>query len=234
MKGIPFWPVALTVAVAVGCSDATRSNATANNRSGAESSAVGTTGDADRTRVPAGDNDFVHDIVVANTAEIELGKMAVERGSSPDVKKFGQMMIDDHTKAATTLRAVTSQYLIAAPEQLDEKHRELRDKLAALKGADFDREYLSAMVDGHETVLDKLASRTDKDELANWKARRANPATGKRERVEVQSLTVIPEKSDNAVTMSINQWAADTYPVVYAHLEAAKDANAAVKKRMTH
>jgi len=234
MKGLNFWPVALTIAVAVGCSDTKRNNARANNGNGAESSAVGTTGEADRTRVPAGDNDFVHDVAIANTAEIELGKMAVERGSNPDVKKFGQMMIDDHTKAATTLRAVASQHNIPAPEQLDEKHRELRDKLAALKGADFDREYLSAMVDGHETVLDKLASRTDKDELANWKARRPNPATGKKEKVEVHSVTVVPEKSDNPVTMSINQWAADAYPVVYAHLEAAKDANAGARKRMTH
>jgi predicted outer membrane protein len=110
----------------------------------------------------------------------------------------------------------------------------LRDKLAALKGAQFDREYVSAMVDAHETVLDKLESRTDKAELANWKARRANPATGKKEKVEVESLTVVPEKSDNVVTMSLNEWAADAYPIVYAHLEAAKDANAGVKKQMTH
>jgi putative membrane protein len=233
MRRIAFLPVALAAAVAVGCSNPNRTNA-ATNAIGSDSSAVGTTGASDITRVRAGDKDFVHDIGIANTAEIELGKMAVERASSADVKKFGQMMIDDHTKAGETLRMIASQDNIPVPDQLDEKHRELREKLAGLKGTEFDRQYMSAMVDGHETVLDKLESRTDKTELANWKARRANPATGRKEKVGVETVTVVPEKSENAVTMSINQWAADAYPVVYAHLEAAKDANAGIKKRMTH
>jgi putative membrane protein len=232
MKRIVFLPAALAVAVA--CSNTNRGNTSTNSGTGSNSSAVGTTGDSDRTQVSAADKDFVHDIVIANLAEIELGKLAVAQASSADVKKFGQMMIDDHTKAAAKLSAVVNQYNVPVPDQLDQKHRDLRDKLAALNGADFDREYASAMVDAHETVLDKLESRTDKAELANWKARRANPTTGKKEKVEVESLTVIPEKSDNVVTMSINRWAADAYPVVYAHLEAAKDANAGVKKRTSH
>lgn len=43
----------------------------------------------------------------------------------------------------------------------------------------------------------------------------------------------MPEKSDNPVTLSINQWAADTYPIVYAHLQAARMLDRAVKKRTT-
>jgi len=224
--------VALIAAVAVGCA-ADRGNAPPNNQSRADSSAVGTTGDPERTRVSAGDTDFVHDIAIANAAEIELGRMAVERAANANVKKFGQMMVDDHTKAGEKLSAVASQYNIPVQGQLDEKHRQLRDKLAGLHGAEFDRQYMSAMVDGHEDVLNKLESRTDKAELANWKARRANPATGKKEKVKVETVTVVPEKSDNAVTMSLNQWAADAYPVVYAHLEAAQDAKAGANKRTT-
>jgi len=234
MKRIVFLPVVLASAMALACSDTNRNNGSATNGTGSNGSAVGTTGDADRTRVTAGDKDFVHDIAIANLAEVELGKMAVAQASNANVKKFGQMMIDDHTKAGTKLRAVARQYNLPVPDQLDQRQRDLRDRLAALKGTEFDREYVSAMVDGHETVLDKLESRTDKAELANWKARRANPATGKKEKVEVDTLTVVPEKSENAATMSINQWAADAYPVVYAHFEAAKDANADLKKRMTH
>jgi len=229
MNKILFLPAALAAVIAVGCSDTN----TAPAKSGAsESSAAGTTKETDR--VPAGDIDFVHDVAIANAAEIELGKMAQERASSPDVKKFGQMMVDDHTKAGTKLRALASQHGIPVPDQLDEKHRQLRDKLAGLTGTEFDRQYVSAMVDAHETVLDKLESRTDQKELANWKARRASAATGKKEKLEVEAVALVPEKSDNPVTMSINEWAAEACAVVYAHLEAAKDADAGVKKRMTH
>jgi hypothetical protein len=44
----------------------------------------------------------------------------------------------------------------------------------------------------------------------------------------------MPEKSDNAVTMSINQWAAEAYPTVQAHLDAAKTIDSAIKRRSTN
>ncbi|MGE3705295.1 MAG: DUF4142 domain-containing protein [Vicinamibacterales bacterium] len=231
MKRLTFLPVALAV-VALACGDADRNNAPATNDTESASSPVGTSGDADRSRVPDDDAEFVREVAVANTAEIELGRMAVERASGANVKKFAQMMIDDHTRAAGTLGSVAGRYAIELPTQLDDEHRELRDRLAGLKGAEFDREYMAAMVDAHEDLLDTLGSRTDQKELENWKSRRAS-AAGKNQRVEIEALTVVPEKSDNAVTMNINQWAAETYPVVYAHVEAAKDAEAGVKARAT-
>jgi hypothetical protein len=44
---------------------------------------------------------------------------------------------------------------------------------------------------------------------------------------------VLPEKSDNPNTQAVNQWAADLYPVAYAHLQAAKALRDGVKKRAT-
>ena len=41
-------------------------------------------------------------------AEIELGRLAAERGTSAQVKKFGQMMVDDHTKAGDKLMTIAS------------------------------------------------------------------------------------------------------------------------------
>jgi len=67
---------------------------------------------------------------------------------------------------------VASQYSISVPTELDDKHRDLRDKLAKLQSADFDREYMDAMVDGHKDVLDKVGSRVDKANLAEWKTAR--------------------------------------------------------------
>ena len=98
---------------------------------------------------------------------------------------------------------------------------------------EFDREYIDAMVDGHEKVLDKLGSRVDKDTLDKWKTH-SKDAAGNKVKTEVEAVTILPEKSDNPVTMSINEWAAKAYPVVSAHLDSAKTIKDTLKKRSTN
>ena len=44
--------------------------------------------------VARGDQNFVEDLSYAGMAEIELGRLATQRGSHAEVKRFGQMMID--------------------------------------------------------------------------------------------------------------------------------------------
>jgi putative membrane protein len=230
MKRYGFLSIALAAAVTLGCNSNARHDASATNPPAG--GAVGTAGSGEST-VSNGDKDFVKDLAIANTAEIELGRLAVERGANPEVKKFGQMMIDDHTKANDDLTSVASQHSIPVVNELDDQHRDLRDKLSKLQGMDFDREYIDAMVDGHEKVLDKLGSRVDKDTLDKWKAR-ATDASGNKVKTEVEAVTILPEKSDNPVTMSINEWAAKAYPVVSGHLDAAKTLKDTLKKRSTN
>jgi putative membrane protein len=229
MKRYGFLSIALVAAITLGCN--ANDSRDANAPSG---SAVGTAGTNDRNAVSAGDRDFVRDVSVANMAEIELGRMASERGANAAVKKFGQMMVDDHTKASDKLKPIASQHNIPLATELDDKHRDLRDKLSKLQGAEFDREYMDAMVDGHEDVLDKLGSRVDKASLEEYKASVTDRVTGEKVKAEVDAKAILPEKSDNAITMSINEWAAESYPVVQAHHAAAKALQDSVKKRMTN
>lgn len=232
MKRYGLLTMALVAAVTIGCNSSDRNNANANNPSG---SPVGTAGTADdRNNVSMGDKDFVKDVSAANMAEIELGRLAAEHGTNAEVKKFGQMMVDDHTKAGDKLSAIASQHSIAMATEIDDKHRDLHDKLSKLQGAEFDREYIDAMVDGHNDVLDKLGSRVDKKSLEDYKAKTADRVTGEKIDEKIDASTIVPEKSDNAVTMSINEWAASSYPVVQAHLESAKNIQNTLKKRMTN
>jgi putative membrane protein len=227
MKRYGFLSIALAAALAVGCSNSNKDVSATTPPAGG---AVGTAG---TDSVSNSDKEFVKDMITDGTAEVELGRIAAERAVNPDVKKFAQMMIDDHTKANDELTAVASQHSIPVPTATDDKHTDLRDKLAKLQGPDFDREYINAMVDGHNDVLGKLRSRVDKDTLAKWKAQ-THDAEGRKVEEKVEAVTITPEKSDNAVTMSINEWAAKAYPVVSAHLDAAKKLQDTVKKRMTN
>jgi len=228
MKRTCFLSVALVAAIAAG--GCKRDDHSAAPNPGA---AVGTAGAAADRDVSAGDRDFVKDVAIANRAELEMARLATERGSTPNVKKFAQMMTTDHTKAGAALERVATAHRIEIPADLDDEHKEHGQKLAAKRGLDFDRDYADMMVDGHQAFVDKLESRIDKDTLAKWKSRHVEPASGKKVEAKGEAITVVAEKSDNAVTSSLNQWAAETYPVAFAHLEAAKDLQKGLKRRST-
>ena len=154
---------------------------------------------------------FVNDMAVAGMAEVELGRMAADRASSADVKSFGQMMVTDHTKANEELKPIASQLNIQPTTQLDQKHRDLANRLSKMKGTEFDREYMSAMVQGHQEVLSKLHARAGHQTAgaASQTAGGASAASGE------QALT---------------QWAAKTAPTVQQHLDRAKDIQQKVAK----
>src|SRR5690606_28857010 len=78
--------------------------------------------------------------------EVELGKLAQTNGSSPQVKKFGQMMADDHSKANDELKALAQQKNITLPAALSDKHQKKYNDLAEKKGKEFDKDYIDFMV----------------------------------------------------------------------------------------
>jgi predicted outer membrane protein len=224
MKGIGILTVAAVATFGIACNNDRRAST-------ADTPAVGTAGrDADVSR---GDRDFVNDITIANMAEIELGRMAAQKAANAEVKRFGQMMVDDHTQAGNKLKPIATQHSIPMPTELDDKHRDLRERLSKLSGAEFDREYIQAMVDGHEDVADKLESRIDKERLADYKSKYATP-DGRKTGEEIKVDAVLPENSDNRVTMSVNQWAAESYPVVFGHLQKAKALDETLRKAKTN
>ena len=221
MKNAGFAVVALALALTVGCNKDTGSTT-------GSGGSVGTAGRAD-SGVSSGDRDFVRDVATMNAAEIELAKLATERATGADVKKFAQMMVTDHNGAAEKLKAYASQHNIEVPTQLDDKHRDLSTKLSEKQGLEFDRAYADAMVDAHQDFVNKLESRIDKDTLT-----RATTDNKNAPDASVKATAVAAEKSDNPNTMALNEWAAATYPVAYAHLQAAKDLRDGVRKRSTN
>ena len=226
MRRMGVMAMALAAVVTVGCNRT--DNKTANDAT------VGTAGRD--SGVGIGDRDFVRDVATMNMAEIELSRSALQRAADANVKKFAQMMVDDHTGAGDKLKAFAAQHNVELPAQIDEKHRDLGEKLNAKQGLEFDKDYADAMVQGHEDFVDKLESRIDKDTLSKWKAEyeRKTGDTKERTEAEVKAVAVTAEKSDNPVTQSLNQWAADTYPVAFAHLQAAKDMRDGVRKKSTN
>ena len=226
MKRTYFLTLVLAAALAGGCRG--RDN---EGPPPAGSAPVGTSGEA--ADVKGADKDFVHDAAITGMAEIEIGRIALDHSRDVNVKKFAQMMIDDHTKAGEDLKTVATRHRIELPAQVDDDHRDKAEALGKKTGTEFDQDYADAMVDGHQAFVDKLESRVDKDTLAEWKSKNVDTATGKKMEGKAEAISIVPEKSDNPVTLSLNEWAAATYPTAFAHLQAAKDLQKGVKRRTT-
>ena len=100
-------------------------------------------------------------VVTANQVDIDAGKLATTKGSSAEVKAFGQQMVTDHTgvnKQATEL--VTK--LGVKPEDnptaetLRSGGADNLKHLGELKGDAFDKAYIDHEVAYHQQVLDAL------------------------------------------------------------------------------
>jgi len=100
--------------------------------------------------VTGGDLAFMNDAAPGGMAEVELGKMAADKAQNADVKAFGQNMVKDHSKANDELKQLAAQKKVMLPPDVMPAHKQLMEKLSKLSGADFDKEYVKAMVEAHE------------------------------------------------------------------------------------
>ena len=92
---------------------------------------------------------FAKNAAQGGTAEVQLGRLAATRASSPAVRQFGQQMVEDHSKAGNELTQLAARKNIQLPTELKAEHKALMDKLSQLSGADFDKAYVDGMVDDH-------------------------------------------------------------------------------------
>jgi putative membrane protein len=100
------------------------------------------------------DKKFLTEASQGSYDEIQLGKLAEQKATNPDVKAFGQRMVTDHTKLNTKMKPYAEEWGIAAPTALSPDAQKEYDKLSKLSGNDFDKEYMSDMVSDHSKDLD--------------------------------------------------------------------------------
>jgi putative membrane protein len=128
---------------------------------------------------------FVMFAVMGSTAEIEMGRLAVQKGASEDVRQFGQRMIDDHTRANEELTRLASTKGVVPPATLDAKHQAAMRKMAALSGEKFDREYARMMVGDHKKTVSEFQKEADRGADPDLKAFAAAQLPGLREHLRM-------------------------------------------------
>jgi putative membrane protein len=85
---------------------------------------TGANSDAPRTKpsaptaggkLSAADKTFMMNAAKGGMMEVEMGKMAAQNGQNADVKKFGNRMVTDHSKANSELMALAKQDGVSLP-----------------------------------------------------------------------------------------------------------------------
>jgi len=114
---------------------------------------------------PITDDQFVIKAASSGMHEVELGQLAKTNAASPEVKKFGERMVEDHGKANKELMEIAKGANIGVPAKMLDEHQKMVDKFKKLRGAEFDREYTKHAVESHEKSVELFtnASKNLKD-----------------------------------------------------------------------
>lgn len=96
------------------------------------------------------DKAFVRQALQGGMAEVQLGQLALQKSSNPDVKQFAQKMVDDHTKLGDAMKQVAQQMNVKPPDSLSGKDKSTMAKMSALNGDEFDKAYIRDMVKDHK------------------------------------------------------------------------------------
>ena len=153
--------------------DNTNGNRMATNTNTAQTtgSATPMTAAANTNKPAMGDDvDFLAAASTSGMNEVELSKLAQTKATNPEVKKFAAQMVADHTKAGDELNAIGKKKDVKPATEMDSAHKSILQKLQGLSGAEFDKEYVSAMVDDHEDAVDLFKSQSESGKDAEIKA----------------------------------------------------------------
>ncbi len=130
-----FYAVALAALVWTACDDDDNGNDNRNDFN-----------DADET--------FVEDAAMSNLAEIELGELALTKGTDSLVRIFAENMVNDHAIAQDELSDIANtDDDVDWPANLDDEHQSIWDALSQLEGYSFDSAYIASQVTAHEKAV---------------------------------------------------------------------------------
>jgi putative membrane protein len=109
--------------------------------------------------------DFVSDMI-----EIQSSQLAMDRLSGPE-EDFAKMMINDHTKTSSELKALAAEAHVAVPAAMDSSHQGMLDKLKILHGDDFRKLYFSDQVSGHKdavSLFERYGKGGENSKIKDW------------------------------------------------------------------
>lgn len=114
---------------------------------------------------------FINEAAGANLMEVRLGEVAQRRALSTAVKQFGQRMVTDHSRLQDQLTAMASQNGVGFSPGLSAEHQREINRLQGITALQFDRAYMTLMVQGHQkdvNLFQTQAQSAQSAQVRNW------------------------------------------------------------------
>ena len=92
---------------------------------------------------------FIKAAIQGDIAEVDVGKLAQEKGQSDAVKQYGAMLVKDHGEHKSKAEQVAGQLGVEPPTGSSLMQKATYAKLKVLSGATFDRSFAKSMVKDH-------------------------------------------------------------------------------------
>ena len=107
---------------------------------------------------------FVEQFAMGNRAEIEVGKLAMDKAHNGAVETFARRMANDHTQANDRLAELAKRRNIALPDAPDTEQETMQQRLRNLSGAEFETAYIESQIKGHQKTATLLEWEIDSGE----------------------------------------------------------------------
>lgn len=146
------------------------------------------------------DGKFMMMAATSGMNEITLSNQALSKSSNEDVRKFAQMMIDDHTKAGDELKSLAMTKNMMLPTDADAKHKAALRKMSSMTGDSFDMAYVKMMVKDHEkavAMFQKEASGGKDADAKAFAAKTLPTLQGHLEMARTMMSNIMSGKKDN-------------------------------------
>ena len=120
------------------------------------------------------DAQYLTDAAEILLSEIEIGKLGLAKSSNPEVKKFAQALVTDHTKGLEELNALANKKTISIPSAVTDEGRDEYEKLDKYNAAEFDKKFIDLTTDDHEKGVDKMteiAQKATDADIKSWASR---------------------------------------------------------------
>ncbi|WP_284419616.1 DUF4142 domain-containing protein [Bradyrhizobium sp. SSBR45R] len=110
---------------------------------------------APKAQSAAKDQRFMTDAIEGDLSEVNMGKLAQQKGQSDQVKQFGQALQQDHGEHLQKAQQLASQNGMKLPSEPSKKQQAIYNKLEGLSGNRFDQAFAQAMVRDHQEDIKK-------------------------------------------------------------------------------
>jgi putative membrane protein len=134
------------------------------------------------------DEKFLTEAVQGDLAEVQMGQLAQQKGSSDSVKQFGATLEKDHGDHAKKVQQIGQQMGMNLPSEPSTKHKADYAKMSKRSGAEFDRMFAQHMVADHKTDISKYQAQAKKTGLVADLAKETVPVLQNHLKI-AQSLT---------------------------------------------